>query len=365
MTSADNRPRFREVLEVREYRALWLSGLVSRAGDQLARVALAVLAYDLTRSAAVTTITYALTFVPSLVGGPLLGGLADRCPRRRVMIVCDTIRALLMAAMAAPGLHFAVVCVLLFAVQLIDAPEKAARIATTPDVLGERLYTTGVTLHQFTSQVAAIAGFGLSGLVVAAIGARPALLLNSLSFALSALVVMMRVRERPAWPTGRVMSLRYMSGGIRTITSDRRLRALLAFALLAAFSIAPEALAVPYADAVGGGTVAAGVLLCSIPAGSLLGMYLVNRLSAGTARLATLAAPACLPLVVSAFAPGVAVTAIAWALTGVLSAYQVIANAAFVRAVPPERRGQVVGAALPLAVSWRRHEATSSRSDQS
>ncbi|MGW5155246.1 hypothetical protein ACWEPN_07170 [Nonomuraea wenchangensis] len=293
---------------------------------------------------------------------------------------------------------------LLFAVQLIDAPEKAARIATTPDVLGERLYTTGVTLHQFTSQVAAIGGFGLGGLVVAAIGTRPALLLNSLSFALSALVVMMRVRERPAWRTGRVMSLRYMSGGIQTITSDRRLRALLAFALLAAFSIAPEALAVPYADAVGGGTVAAGVLLCSIPAGSLLGMYLVNRLTAGTARLATLAAPACLPLVVSAFAPGVAVTAIAWALTGVLSAYQVIANAAFVRAVPPERRGQVVGfagaalvaaqgigvlfsgpladllgppvaiavyglagtvAALPLAASWRRHEATSSRSDQS
>ncbi|WP_433219679.1 MFS transporter [Microtetraspora malaysiensis] len=336
---------FRDVLAVPEYRSLWLSGLISRAGDQLARVALAVLAYSLTGSATVTTLTYALTFVPSLIGGPLLGGLADRFPRRRLMIACDVARALLVGIMAIPQVPFPVLCVLLFVVQLIDAPEKTARIATTPDVLDARLYVTGVTLAQMTSQLTMLVGFGVGGLIVTAIGPHAALGLNALSFALAALVVATGVKERPASRTGRVVSLGEMATGVGLIIRDRRLRGLLAFALLATFSIAPEGLAVPYAAALGGGTVQAGILLCAIPAGSVVGMYLVNRLSAGLPALAPLAVASCLPLVVSALEPGIAISAAAWFLTGVLSAYQVIANAEFVRAAPPERRGQTIGVA--------------------
>ncbi|SEK69213.1 MFS transporter [Nonomuraea pusilla] len=389
--------RFREVLAVREYRALWSSGLISRMGDQLARVALAVLAYELTGSATVTTFTYALTFVPSLLGGPLLGGLADRFPRRRVMVVCDVARALLVGLMALPQVPFPALCALLLVVQLIDAPEKTARIATTPDVLEARLYPAGVTLSQMTSQLTALAGFGAGGAIVTAAGPRAALAMNAASFALAALIVAAGVRHRPASRTGRAVSLRETAAGVRLVATDPRLRGLLGFALLATFSIAPEGLAVPYADALGGGAVAAGLLLCAIPAGSVVGMYLVNRLSAGPPALAPLAALSCLPLVVSAAEPGVAVSVAAWFLTGALSAYQVIANAEFVRLVPAERRGQAVGvaasaltavqgvgvllsgpladlagpaaaiavygaagtiAALPLARSWRRNTTT-------
>ncbi|WP_433220679.1 hypothetical protein [Microtetraspora malaysiensis] len=61
--------------------------------------------------------------------------------------------------------------------------------------------------------------------------------------------------------------------------------------------------------------------------------------------LAPLAVASCLPLVVSALEPGIAISAAAWFLTGVLSAYQVITNAEFVRFAPPERRGQTIGVA--------------------
>ena len=62
--------------------ALFLAQAISLTGDQLARVAIASLVYRQTRSAFITALIYAVTYLPWLIGGPLLGGLADRFPRR-------------------------------------------------------------------------------------------------------------------------------------------------------------------------------------------------------------------------------------------------------------------------------------------
>jgi MFS family permease len=80
--SAD-RVTFRAVFAVREFRAIWAAEALSQVGDQLARVALAVLVYDRTESAALAGLTYALTLAPAFLGGVVLSGLADRFPRMR------------------------------------------------------------------------------------------------------------------------------------------------------------------------------------------------------------------------------------------------------------------------------------------
>jgi hypothetical protein len=54
----------------REFRALWLGRLISNVGDQLACVALSLIAFHETGSAGLTAITYALTYLPSVLGGP-------------------------------------------------------------------------------------------------------------------------------------------------------------------------------------------------------------------------------------------------------------------------------------------------------
>ena len=86
---------FRDVFAVAEFRALWAAQLLSVIGDQLARVALTVLVYDRTRSALLAAITFVASIVPTFVGGVMLAWLADRYPRRRVMIACDLIAAFL------------------------------------------------------------------------------------------------------------------------------------------------------------------------------------------------------------------------------------------------------------------------------
>ena len=104
MSAVDERARYGDVFAEPEFRALWLAQLLSVAGDQLARVALTVLVFQHTHSALWTAVTYSVTFLPWLIGGLALAGLADRLPRRDVMVACDVTRAVLVAAMMAPGI---------------------------------------------------------------------------------------------------------------------------------------------------------------------------------------------------------------------------------------------------------------------
>jgi Major Facilitator Superfamily len=352
MAGSEERPAgFRDVFAVAEYRALWFSGLLSKVGDQLARVALAVLAFDRTGSAAWTAVTYALTYIPALLGGPLLGGMADRYRRRRVMIGCDTARMVLVGLMAVPHVPFAVLCALLFAATLLDSPEKASRTATTPDVLTGEKYVVGIALVHMTLQSANLIGFAVGGLVVAAIGPSGSLLLDAGTFAASALLVAVGVRNRPASRragSGPAAPGAPSTSALGVLRAHRRLSTLLGLAMLAGFYVVPEALAVPYASAAHLGTKAAGLLMASIPAGNFVGVVLLNRFVGPAARLRFMGPAAvgtCLPLLVCAARPGLGVSLAAWSLSGALTSYQVVANATFVRLVPDEVRGKVLGLA--------------------
>jgi len=161
---------FLGVLGVSEFRWLWLAAAGSVLGDQLARVALAVLVFDRTASAGATAAVYALTFLPALAGGVLLSPLADRWPRRRVVVVGDLLRGALLLAMTAPGLPVGVLAALVVVVVLIGAPWAAAESALVADVLPPQDYTTGVGLRAATVQAAQLTGFALGGVLVAQVG---------------------------------------------------------------------------------------------------------------------------------------------------------------------------------------------------
>src|SRR5664279_5248965 len=95
---------FGGVLRHHEFRWLWLADVQSLVGDQLARVALSVLVYNETRSGFASAAVYAATFLPVLIGGVVFGPMADRLPRRRLLVVGDLVRAVLLGVMALPGL---------------------------------------------------------------------------------------------------------------------------------------------------------------------------------------------------------------------------------------------------------------------
>ena len=339
--------RFRDVLADAQFRALWLAQLLSVLGDQVARVALAVLVYAETASAGLTALTYALTFLPDLVAGPLLSGIADRAPRRATMVVTDLLRAGLLALMAVPGMPFWALCLLVVAGQLLAAPFAAARAAILPHVLHGERYVVASAISGTTYQSGQVLGFALGGPLVAAVGVPTALLADAATFVVSAAILQYRVVEQRATGAGREHAR--LRSGARIVAGDRRLRSLVALACVSAFVVTIEGLAAPYAAALGGGPVAVGLLLAANPLGAALGIVLLARLVPPAARdrlLGPLAVASCVPLVASALDPPLAGVIALWVLSGLACAYQVPANAAFVAAVPDAHRGQAFGLAV-------------------
>ncbi|MDX6250047.1 MAG: hypothetical protein QOF10_3407 [Kribbellaceae bacterium] len=345
------RARWRDVFGHAEFRALFLAGVLSVAGDQLARVALSVLVFDRTESAGLTALTYALTYVPDLLFGPLLAGFADRYPRRRVMIITDLARAVLVAAMAIQALPLVVVILLLVALQAFGSPFNAARAATLPVVLPGDHYVLGKAANDMVVQFSQVLGFGTGGLAVVAVGTSGGLLLDSVTFLLSAALITFGVRSRPApahhGDEPRRSYFKDLAAGTSLVLRTPKLRALVALATVAGFYVTVEGLAVPYADQIGGGPEAAGLLLAASPAGAVAGMWLITLWSPERRMrlLGPLALAACVPLVFCALKPGLAVTVLLWALSGMASSYHLPASAAFVQAVPDRQRGQAFGVA--------------------
>ena len=342
--------RFRDVLAVGEFRALWLAELQSVLGDQLARVALSVLVYQRTGSAAWPALTYALTFLPDLVGGPLLSGLADRFPRRAVLVSADVVRAVLVAVLAIPGLPLPLLAVVLIVVQLANAPFSAAQAAIVPGMLAGEHYPLGQSLLKMTNQIGQLAGFAGGGALVALLGPGRGLAVDAATFAVSAVVIRVGVRARPAahQATATTSNWRRLKAGAGTIWRDPRLRALVGLAWLAGFVIVPEGLAVPYAAEIGGGAVTAGLLLAAHPAGIVAGVFVLGRWVPPAVRLritGLLAAGAIVPLLGFAFRPGLAVTLVLLLVSGACAGYQVTASTTFMRLVPDAERGQAFGLA--------------------
>jgi len=347
----EGRARWSDVFGHGEFRALFVAGVLSVAGDQLARVALAVLVFERTESAGLTALTYALTYIPDLLFGPLLAGFADRFPRRSVMILTDVARAILVAAMAIQGLPLLVVILLLLGLQAFGSPFNAARAATLPVVLPGDHYVLGKAANDMVVQFSQVLGFGTGGVIVMAVGASGGLLLDAATFLLSALLVAIGVRRRPAPSDGtNAPRRRYfadLSAGLSLVIRTPKLRTLILLATIAGFYVTVEGLAIPYAHEIGQGPTAAGLLLAASPAGAVAGMWLITlwpperRMQA----LGPLAALACAPLALCFFNPGLVPTLVLWAVSGMASAYHLPTSAAFVQAVPDSQRGQAFGVA--------------------
>lgn len=349
--AAAPRVSFGNVLRVPEFRVLWLADAQSMVGDQLARVALSVLVFERTSSALLTALTYALTFLPALIGGAMLAGLADRLPRRRVMIVADLLRAVLLATMALPGVPLWFVCTLLVVVVLAGSPFSAAESALLPEILSGEMFVVGTGLRTITNQLAQLAGFAFGGMAVAAIGARAGLAVDAVTFALSAGLISLGVRRRPAPAGGAAAETSYLASitaGARLVAGHPRLRTLLGFSWLLGLYVVPEGVAPPYAHSLGAGSAGIGLLMAAGPAGTALGTYLFLRLVPNESRstwMTTLAVAGGLPLVVCWLHPGIVVSIVLWALSGMAAAYQVQVVTTYVRIVPDNRRAQAVGVA--------------------
>jgi MFS family permease len=342
---------WRSLLSVREFRYLWLAQAMSVTGDELARVAIAVLVFQETHSALLTGATYATSYLPWLLGGPLLSGVADRYPRRTVMVVCNVLSAGLVVLLASPQLPVGALCALLFFVVLLESPFLSARAALIADILPDDRYVLASAMGNLTVQVTQVVGFAAGGALVAIMGPRQALLVDAATFALSAAIIRFAAARRPAArdgeeTTGLQAWWGQLVAGVRLVFGDPNLRRLVGLAWLATFAVVPEGLAAPYAATLHGSAAVVGLLLAAQPVGAALAGLVLSRFVAPARRLELmnpLAVLCCLPLVGFMFHPGLGLSLGLLVVSGIGASYNLPANAAFVQAVPAARRGQAFG----------------------
>lgn len=343
-----------EVLRVREFRGLLVADGLSTLGDQVARIAVALLVLERSGSAFAASATYACSYLTWLLGGPLLSALPDRYPRRRVMVVSDLVRMVLVALLALPGLSLWLVFTLLILVGLLSPPSDAARSALLADVLEGEGYVVGNALSNAVGQAGQVGGFVAGGALVGLIGVEGALLADAATFAVSAVLLLAMVKEHRvvrAADTAPGSALSEALAGAHLVWGSKRLRVLLFWALLSAGSvIAAEGLAVPISDELGGGPLAAGILTASAPAGFLIGSWLLLRVPSSRREtlFPVLVAVTCLPLLLTPLVESIPVLVALWVLAGCGNALQLVANSAFVQAVPVHLRGRAFGVAVTL-----------------
>lgn len=199
-------------------------------------------------------------------------------------------------------------------------------------------------------QIAQLGGFILGGSVLLVVSAQAALGLNAATFVVSALLVRIGVRARPAATdhTADKAGPRSWSA-VRLRGSGGQVAVLLGLMWLAGLTVAPEGVAAPYAAGLGGSALAVGVLLAADPLGSAVGAWLAGHRHSPSARAKApirLAVVSGLALVPCVLLPDLIISFALWALCGAYSTVVLIrAQALLTESVPDSRRAGVLGLA--------------------
>lgn len=259
-------------LSVRDYRLLWGAQVASELGDWATRLALMLVVYRDTRSAALSALVITVSLLPWVGLGQVLTTVVDHFPRRTIMIAADLGRAVVFGVLVLPlpvGALFAAAFVAGLGTAPFESARHAVRIEVTDD---SELYGGALTLFSLTGQITTLIGFALGGALVALVGARAAFGLNAGSFLASACFVA-AMRTRSVGRTESANRSAHLTAAVRFLLNDPIVRWCSTLSMTTAFAgMGIEAIAAVYgrghpgevtllAIAVPVGTLAAGALV--------------------------------------------------------------------------------------------------------
>ncbi|MEV1329989.1 MFS transporter [Micromonospora costi] len=283
------------LLRHRDFRLLFAAQTVSSIGSNVTAVALPLVAVAVLDASTVqVAVLTAAAWLPWLLVGLPAGAWVDRLPRRPVMIVCDLVSALLFLSVPVATMFGALTVGQLLLVALGAGLTRVffetADQVYLPTLLRPAQLPEGNAKLQATQTASYVVGPGLAGLIAQAVGAVAALLLDAVSFLVSA-ACLARIRTaepRPAHADRSRSLRREIADGVRFVARDPYLRVLTVFgaasnigligyqAVLVVFLVREVRLAP--------GTV--GLLVAAMSAGGVVGASLAGLVGRhlGTAR---------------------------------------------------------------------------------
>src|SRR5579859_8154382 len=173
-------------LRHRNYRLFWFGQLISLIGTWMQSIGQAWLVLELTHSAWLLGVVGALQFLPVMLLALFGGVLADRLPKRTVLLFTQSsaaIQATVLWILIATGevrlWHVLVLASLLGLTNSLDMPTRQAFVV---ELVGREDLPNAVALNSSVFNLARIVGPGIGGLIIAWLGVAPLFLLNAISF---------------------------------------------------------------------------------------------------------------------------------------------------------------------------------------
>jgi len=184
--------------------ALFAAQFFSLSGNAIAMIAVPIIALTETGSPLAAGVAGVFATVPLIIGGALGGVLVDRFGYRVSSIVADLASGLTIIAIpvlwATTGLPFGVLLALVFLGGLLDPPGDTAKTVLVPDLaaLARMPLARAAGAQSTVQRTASMVGAGAAGALVALAGPAPALIVDAIGFAVSALLVACFVPRRIA-----------------------------------------------------------------------------------------------------------------------------------------------------------------------
>jgi MFS family permease len=173
-------------LEVPNYRRYFTGQLISLSGTWMQTVAAIWVVLSLTGSGVAVGLTTALQFLPMLLIGAWGGLLADRIPKRRLLIATQALMAIpalgLFAVTATGVVTPPMVYLAVFAMGAVNAIDNPTRQSFVIEMVGADRVVNAVSLNSVIVQAARIVGPALAGILIATVGVVPCFALNALTF---------------------------------------------------------------------------------------------------------------------------------------------------------------------------------------
>jgi predicted MFS family arabinose efflux permease len=344
MADPQQRSTYRQVFADPVFRVLFATRILTVAAGTLRMLALSVLVFDTTGSPLLTAVAFGIGFVPQVIGGTLLGALADRLPARAVIVAGCVLDGCVALVLALGGLPVAA-SLGLVALAAVAAPvfQGAGNRVIAESLTGDR-YVLGRSLSSVSAAGAQLLGLAAGGVAVAALGGIRALLLSAAAQFVAAAANRLGLPALgAAAPAGQAVARQSWQVTVR-LWRDRDLRALFWVQWLPpACLTGAEGLIVAYVAQRDYPHAATGLLLGSVPAGMLVGNLVVGRFVAPATRERLVAVLLCVlgaPVAVAALALPLMVVAALLFVSGTGFAYALGVQRAFLDALDPAVRGQ-------------------------
>ncbi len=297
--------RFRDVLTNRNFFFLWLGQVISNFGDRLNQMALVALVYQRNPGSEIALAKLiSFTIIPVFVVGPIAGVWVDRLNRRKIMIISDLLRGILVLSiplfiMAHQILLVYLAVFLTFSLSRFFIPSKMALI---PELVPKDKLLVANTLNDTTHMIGNVVGLVVAGVIVniTFIGAIGGFYIDSATFFISATLIAMIARRKftggvkeDIVTTGMALenSLRRtifseIKEGLRYIAkySDMRFVVYVFFLLMAGLGAVSCIIIVFIQDAFGTSTRDLGFLGMFLVGGLLLGSVLYGKFAQAVAK---------------------------------------------------------------------------------